>query len=68
MTVQKAVAITGGFTARARKGKVQVSRQVNGWVFTQMVPLTWSEQPGDTIRQRTFFLKPEGSKSSNTTL
>lgn len=55
MTVQKAVAITGGFTARARKGKVQVSRQVNGGVLTQMMPLTWCVQPGDTITVKERF-------------
>lgn len=56
MTVQTAVAIAGGFTARARKSKVQVSRQVHGQTVVRMVPPTWKIQPGDTIAVKERFL------------
>lgn len=56
MTVQTAVAIAGGFTARAKKSSVQLSRQVNGRTFVQMVPPTWKVQPGDTIAVKERFL------------
>lgn len=55
MTVQKAVAIAGGFTPRARKRKVQLTRTINGAQVSQMVPVSWILQPGDTITVKERF-------------
>lgn len=55
MTVETAVAIAGGFTARAKKRNVQMSRQVNGRTVVRMVPTTWKIQPGDTISVKERF-------------
>ena len=49
MTVQTAVAIAGGFTPRAKKKSMQLTRQVNGATVSRMVPANWKVQPGDTI-------------------
>ena len=56
MTVQNAVAIAGGFSARAAQREVDVTRHVNGKVLTGRVPVTDPIQPGDTIvvRERLF--------------
>ncbi|WP_244631270.1 polysaccharide biosynthesis/export family protein [Aureimonas sp. ME7] len=56
MTVQNAVAIAGGFTSRAEKRTVDVTRQVNGQVMTGRVVLSDPVLPGDTIsvRERLF--------------
>jgi polysaccharide export outer membrane protein len=55
MTVQTAVAIAGGFTARAKKRSVQLTRQVNGATVNQTVPATWKIRPGDTITVKERF-------------
>ncbi|MCX5514939.1 sugar transporter [Kaistia algarum] len=56
MTVQTAVAIAGGFTPRAQRGDVDVTRQVNGKVMTVRLLPTQPIFPGDTIniRERLF--------------
>jgi polysaccharide export outer membrane protein len=56
MTVQTAVAIAGGFTPRAQKSDVDVTRQVNGKVLTVRLLPTQPVFPGDTIniRERLF--------------
>lgn len=56
MTVQTAVAIAGGFTARAGQGNVDITRQINGEIMTGRVPVTDPIRPGDTIyvRERLF--------------
>lgn len=56
MTVQKAIASAGGFTARAYQGNVDVTRAVNGEVMTGRVLITDPLLPGDTIyvRERLF--------------
>ena len=56
MTVQNAVAVAGGFSARAEQGNVDVTRQVNGDVITGRVTLSDPILPGDTvyIRERLF--------------
>lgn len=56
MTVQKAVAMAGGFTPRAAQGNVDVTRQVNGKVMTGRVVTSDPLLPGDTIyvRERLF--------------
>lgn len=49
MTVETAVAIAGGFSPRARRGDVEISRHINGSQLRSMVPVTYSVRPGDTI-------------------
>jgi polysaccharide export outer membrane protein len=49
MTVETAVAIAGGFSPRAYKGDVKLSRTVDGIVTRGKVPLIYPVQPGDTI-------------------
>lgn len=56
MTVQHAVAIAGGFTPRANRWNVEVTRRINGQAYRADVPLTHPLVPGDTlvIRERWF--------------
>lgn len=56
MTVQKAVASAGGFTARANQASADVTRDINGEVMTGRVMLSDPLLPGDTIyiRARLF--------------
>jgi polysaccharide export outer membrane protein len=49
MTVENAVAIAGGFTPRASKDKVTVTRQVQGTPARYSLPLLIPVRPGDTI-------------------
>ena len=49
MTVETAVAIAGGFSPRAYKSTVTVTRHVDGVQVRGSVPLAYSIQPGDTI-------------------
>jgi polysaccharide export outer membrane protein len=50
MTVENAVAIGGGFSPRAKKTTVELTRvAANGQRFTGEVPLNYPLQPGDTI-------------------
>jgi polysaccharide biosynthesis/export protein len=49
MTVETAIAIAGGFTPRAFRGNVIVSRNYYGQPQRMKVPLTFALQPGDTI-------------------
>ena len=56
MTVQNAIAIAGGYSARAARRDVDVTRAVNGKVLTGRVLVTDPILPGDTIvvRERLF--------------
>lgn len=56
MTAQTAVAIAGGFNARAQQGTVDITRQINGEILNGRVPLSDPLRPGDTIyvRERLF--------------
>jgi len=56
MTVQNAIAIAGGFSARASQQSADITRQINGKVITGRVPITDPILPGDTInlRERLF--------------
>lgn len=56
MTVQNAVAIAGGFTPRANRWNIEVTRKVNGQLYRADVPPTHPLMPGDTvvIRERWF--------------
>ena len=53
---QKAIAIAGGYTARANQSNVDVTRDVNGKVMTGRVATSDPILPGDTIyvRERLF--------------
>lgn len=56
MTVQKAIAAAGGFSARAQQATVDITRIVNGKVMTGRVHTSDPLLPGDTIyvRERLF--------------
>jgi polysaccharide export outer membrane protein len=56
MTAQTAVAIAGGYSARADQRTLDVTRQINGEVLVGRVPVTDPIRPGDTIyvRERLF--------------
>ena len=56
LTVQKAIAIAGGFSARANQGSVDVTRDINGEVMTGRVRISDPLLPGDTVyvRERLF--------------
>jgi polysaccharide export outer membrane protein len=56
MTVQQAVAAAGGFTPRADRYSVKVTRSFNGQVETARLLMTDPVMPGDTIyvRERYF--------------
>ncbi len=49
MTVQNAVAIAGGFTARARKDRVTLTRSYNGVPARYALPMHYPVRPGDTL-------------------
>jgi len=49
MTAQTAVAIAGGFTPRAERDGVEISRPIDGKIVTGFVPITYPLRPGDTI-------------------
>lgn len=56
LTVQKAIAIAGGFSARANQGTVDITRDINGKVMTGRVVTSDPLMPGDTVyvRERLF--------------
>lgn len=56
MTAQNAIAIAGGFTPRANRWSIEVTRKVNGQLYRADVPLTHPLAPGDTVvvRERWF--------------
>ena len=49
MTVETAVAIAGGFSPRAFRQQVEISRTVRGQTIRSTVPVTTPVRPGDTI-------------------
>jgi polysaccharide biosynthesis/export protein len=49
MTVETAVAIAGGYTPRAFKFQVEISRAIDGLTTRQKVPATYPVRPGDTV-------------------
>ncbi len=49
MTVEAAVAIAEGYTERAKKRFVRLTRKFGGTMSTVMVPADYPVQPGDTI-------------------
>jgi polysaccharide export outer membrane protein len=56
LTVQKAIAVAGGFSPRANQETVDITRDVNGKVVTGSVSISDPLLPGDTIyvRERLF--------------
>jgi polysaccharide export outer membrane protein len=56
MTVQNAIAIAGGFSARASQENVDITRHINGKVITGRVLITDPIMPGDTIYVRERLL------------
>ena len=56
LTVQKAIAMAGGFSARANQANVDITRDINGKVMTGRVVTSDPLLPGDTIyiRERLF--------------
>jgi polysaccharide export outer membrane protein len=49
MTVEKAIAIAGGFAPRAAKNTVEITRSAPGQSFKGQVPLSYPLSPGDTV-------------------
>jgi polysaccharide export outer membrane protein len=49
MTAETAVAIAGGYAPRADKKKITVTRNINGQMLRQVVPLNYPIRPGDTV-------------------
>ena len=49
MTVENAIAIAGGFTPRAAKDKVTITRKLQGGPTRMTLPLRYPLRPGDTI-------------------
>lgn len=56
ITLQKAIAIAGGFTPRANQNYADVTRMIDGKPVTAALPLTSLVRPGDaiTVRERWF--------------
>jgi polysaccharide export outer membrane protein len=56
LTVQKAIAMAGGYSARANQASVDITRDINGKVITGRVRTTDPLLPGDTVyvRERLF--------------
>ena len=56
LTVQKAIAIAGGYTARANQANADITRDINGKVITGRVLTSDPLLPGDTlyVRERLF--------------
>ena len=50
MTAETAVAIAGGFSPRADKRKIELTRNAPGQSFKGEVPLSYPIRPGDTIQ------------------
>jgi polysaccharide export outer membrane protein len=50
MTVETAVAIAGGYTPRAQKQQIEISRQMNGLTEKRVVSPNYPVRPGDTIK------------------
>lgn len=56
LTAQTAIAIAGGFSARANKRSIVITRQINGNIQHGVVDLNTPIRPGDTImvKERLF--------------
>jgi len=49
MTIETAVAIAGGYTPRAFKYKIEISKQVNGLTEKRVVSPNYPVRPGETV-------------------
>jgi len=49
LTVEKAIAVAGGYTPRAQRYGAVVARVVRGQIMHEAVPLSFPVRPGDTI-------------------
>jgi polysaccharide export outer membrane protein len=49
MTVETAVAIAGGFSPRAYRYRIKLTRLIDGEIVRGLVPPAYPVQPGDTI-------------------
>jgi polysaccharide export outer membrane protein len=49
MTIENAIAIAGGFTPRAYRDKITITRKVNGLPSRITLPVRYPLRPGDTI-------------------
>lgn len=49
MTVENAVAVAGGFSPRAYKDTVKITRNIDGRQTNATVPLSYRLKPGDTV-------------------
>jgi polysaccharide export outer membrane protein len=49
MTVETAVAIAGGFSPRAYKYRIKLTRHIDGEIVRGLVPPAYPVRPGDTI-------------------
>jgi polysaccharide export outer membrane protein len=56
MTVQNAIAVAGGYTARANQANADITRKINGDILTGRVLISDPVLAGDTIyvRERLF--------------
>src|SRR2546423_7778093 len=50
MTIETAVAIAGGYTPRAQKRRIEISRQVGGLTEKRVVSPNYPVRPGDTVQ------------------
>jgi polysaccharide export outer membrane protein len=50
MTIETAVAIAGGYTPRAEKYRVEISRQLGGLTEKRVVSPNYPVHPGDTVK------------------
>jgi polysaccharide export outer membrane protein len=49
MTAESAVAIAGGYSPRANKRYVVITRNINGQMLREEMPLNYPIRPGDTV-------------------
>jgi len=56
LTAEKAVAIAGGYSPRARRDSIVIERRIDGKPMQVLVPMTTLVKPGDviTVRERWF--------------
>ncbi|WP_310619581.1 polysaccharide biosynthesis/export family protein [Flexibacterium corallicola] len=55
MTAQNAIATAGGFTSRANQRDIDITRQIDGKIFSARTLITDPLRPGDTIYVRERF-------------
>ena len=68
MTVETAVAIAGGYSPRAFRQQVELTRTVRGQMIRSTVPVTTPVHPGDTINVSEQVVLRRGSLAANSEL